>query len=83
MTHERSKRVEASSSMAFLTGHLKGVDLEHANDVIDFLLAESIGNGGVGVSDEVGSYFLPMSALLFGVIHHDLCSMADDDRQAG
>ena len=53
MRHERGKRVEATSSMPIRTaGHLKGVDLEHANDVIDFLLAESI--GGIGVSEEVG-----------------------------
>ena len=76
MTHERSKRVEASSSMAFLTGHLKGVDLEHANDVIDFLLGESISE--LACAEQVSNYVLldisPMSlmAFLFDMIHHGL-----------
>ena len=70
MRHERGKRVEATSSMPIFTGHLESVDLENSNDVIHFLLGESMTIGDV--SRKVGLYFLPMGALLFDVIHHDL-----------
>ena len=42
MTHQCRQRIQASTASSVLACHFESVDLEHANDVIDFLFGESI-----------------------------------------
>ena len=76
VTHQCRQGIQASTASSVLACHFKSVDLEHANDVIDFLLGESISE--LACAEQVSNYVLldisPMSlmAFLFDMIHHGL-----------